>query len=144
MDVDDAGYGLLQVTLGWVSLESNGRESLVPAGASCRTRPKTGPGTPFFDDAEEPLKQALKEFDFGSVGNPERKKALEAVLDAARVRDTLTLWHLLSRVDAGERVRVYDRIVALVPLPEGISPVKALQLDPETLKHWREELAWKW
>jgi len=140
MDVDETGNGLMQVTLGWVSLERDGRESLVPAGASCRTRAKVGPGTPFFDDAAGSLKQALVEIDFEKGGSA----ALETVLSAARVRDTLTLWHLLSRVDGADRRRVYNRIVALVPLPPGISPAKALQLDPETLKHWREELAWKW
>ena len=140
MDVDDAGNGLMQVTLGWVSLERDGRESLVPAGASCRTRAKVGPGTPFFDDAADSLKKALIEIDFEKGGST----ALETVLSAARVRDTLTLWHLLWRVDGADRLRVYTRMVALVPLPDGISAAKALQLDPETLKHWREELAWKW
>jgi len=66
------------------------------------------------------------------------------ILERARVRDTLTLWHLLSRVDAGSRQRVYDRMVELVPLPKTVSPERALQLDPATLKVWREELAWKW
>jgi hypothetical protein len=140
MDVDEAGNGLMQVTLGWVSLERNDRESLVPAGASCRTHAKMGPGTPFFDDAADSLKKALIEIDFEKRGST----ALETVLSAARVRDTLTLWHLLSRVDRADRLRVYTRMVMLVPLPDGISPAKALQLDPETLKHWREELAWKW
>ena len=60
------------------------------------------------------------------------------------MRDTLTLWHLLSRVDAIERARVADRITALTPLPSGVSRDKALQLDPDTLKRWREELAWTW
>jgi hypothetical protein len=138
MNVDDSGDGMLQVTLGWVSLEWSGRESLVPAGASCRTRPKVGPGTPYFDDASDALKRALAGLDFGGGGS------LDAVLDEARVRDTLTLWHLLSRVDAADRLRVYNRMVGLVPLPEGVSPEKALALDPDTLKHWREELAWKW
>jgi hypothetical protein len=140
MDVDEAGNGLMQVTLGWVSLERDGRESLVPAGASCRTRAKVGPGTPFFDDAADSLKKALIEIDFEKGGST----ALETVLSAARVRDTLTLWHLLSRVEGADRRRFYNRIVALVPPPPGISAAKALQLDPETLKHWREELAWKW
>lgn len=140
MDVDDAGTGLIQVTLGWVSLERDGRESLVPAGASCRTRSKMGPGTPYFGDAADSLKEALITIDFKNG----RSDALETVLSAARVRDTLTLWHLLSRVGTTDRLRVYDRMVALVPLPNGISPAKALQLDPETLKRWREELAWKW
>ena len=140
MDVDNAGNGLMQVTLGWVSLERDGRESLVPAGASCRTRAKVGPGTPFFDDAAESLKKALIEIDFEKGGST----ALETVLSAAHVRDTLTLWHLLSRVDGAGRLRVYTRMVELAPLPDGISPAKALELDAETLKRWREELAWKW
>ena len=55
---------LLRVTLGWVSLEWEGRESMVPAGAQCRTRPKIGPGTPYFDDASEKLQAALARFDF--------------------------------------------------------------------------------
>jgi hypothetical protein len=139
MDVDDAGNGVMRVTLGWVSLEWRGRESLVPAGASCRMRAKAGPGTPFFDDASDSFKQALTGFDIRHDSG-----SLETVLAAARVRDTLTLWHLLSRVEAADRIRVYTRMVALVPLPKGVSREEALQLDPQTLKHWREELAWKW
>jgi len=137
---DESGDGVLRVTSGWVSLEWKGRESLVPAGANCRTRSKTGPGTPYFADASDTLQQALAAFDFGDGG----PSVLETVLKEARVRDTLTLWHLLSRVDPAERVRVLDRIVELVPLPTSVSRDKALQLDPATLKSWREELAWKW
>jgi hypothetical protein len=139
MDADAEGNGLLRVTLGWVSLEWEGRESLVPAGASCRTRPKIGPGTPYFDDAPPRLQTALADFDFSGGDS-----AIDVVLRQARVRDTLTLWHLLSRVDPAARERVYDRIVDLVPLPKGIEKDKALQLDPKTLELWREELAWKW
>jgi hypothetical protein len=138
MDVDEAGDGLLQVTLGWVSLESHGRDSLVPAGASCPMHSASGPGTPSFDDAPAVLKDALAAFDSGNGA------ALDAVLESARARDTLTLWNLLSRTGVSERVRVHNRMVELVPLPKSISAQKILELDPETLKHWREELAWKW
>ena len=62
MKVDDEGNGLLRVTLGWVSFDWHGRESLVPSGASCRTRAYTGPGTPVFEDAPPALKAALDEF----------------------------------------------------------------------------------
>jgi hypothetical protein len=140
MKADPDGNGLLRVTLGWVSLEWGARESLVPAGASCRTRQKTGPGTPYFDDASPRLRDALADFDFNSGGDP----ALAIVLAEARIRDTLTLWHLLSRVDPTAREGVYNRIVDLLPLPNGMEKDKALQLDPTTLKNWREELAWKW
>jgi len=137
---DESGDGVLRVTSGWVSLEWKGRESLVPAGANCRTRPGTGPGTPYFEDASEALQQALAAFDFAKGGD----ESLRILLSQARVRDTLSLWHVLSRVEPRDRVRVVDRMVELVPLPAGVSREKALQLDPATLKSWREELAWKW
>jgi hypothetical protein len=140
MQVDDAGFGLLRVTAGWVSLEWGGRESLVPAGANCRTRPRIGPGTPFFDDASERLQRALAMFDFENAGS----SAIDAILAESRARDTLTLWHLLLRADAGERLRIYDRMATLAPPPNGVTREKALKLDPEILKRWKEELAWTW
>jgi hypothetical protein len=143
MNVDDSGNGLLQVTLGWVSLEWSGRESMVPAGASCRTRPKIGPGTPYFEDSSAALKESLNSFDF-VIAKDNGDGSLQTVLDESRVRDTLTLWHLMSRVDERNRGRVFDRLTALVSLPEDVSREKALHLDPQTLQRWREELAWKW
>ena len=140
MQVDETGVGMLRVTSGWASLEWDKRESLVPAGASCPTRPELGPGTPAFDDATERLRQALYAFDFENGGTG----AVEVVLSEARDRDTLTLWHLLSRVDGDLRARVFDRMVALTPLPAGVARDRALALDAATLKLWREELAWTW
>ena len=139
MEVDEAGVGQLRVTSGWASLEWEGRESVVPAGASCHTRPEVGPGTPSFDDATERLREALMAFDFGGGSG-----ALDTVLTEARERDTLTLWHLLFRVGPDERLRVFDRMVVLAPLPIGVTRDKALALDRDTLQLWREELAWTW
>lgn len=139
LHADEDGAGLMQVTKGWVSFEWNGRESLVPAGASCRMYPHAGPGTPYFDDASDSLKQALDRFD-----EPSKADELDTILSSSRVRDTLTLWHLLSRVSAADRGRVYDRIAALTPVPAGVSKEKALNLDPATLSHWKDELAWTW
>jgi len=132
LNTDEAGFGLLQVTKGWVSFQWQGIESLVPAGASCRIRPNVGPGIPYFDDASENMKRALGD------------GALNVILAEARVRDTLTLWHLLSRVEAEDRARVYDRIASLTPIPAGVSREEALKLDAETLKRLKEELAWTW
>lgn len=140
MDVDEAGVGLLRVTSGWASLEWGGRESVVPAGASCSTRPEIGPGTPSFDDAPERLRQALLTFDFADGGS----SAVSTVLAEARARDTLTLWHLLSRAEPRDRVRIFDRMVELTPLPPGVTRDKALALDADTLNLWRQELAWGW
>jgi hypothetical protein len=132
MQIDDAGAGVLHVTSGWVALEWESKESLVPAGAMCTTRPGVGPSIPYFEDSSAEFQAALAE------------GALETVLNQARVRDTLSLWHLISRVPEIDRLRVFDRITALTPLPAGVTREKVLQLDGPTLKRWREELAWTW
>lgn len=137
MNMDEDGSGLLRVTRGWVSFQWEGRESLVPAGALCRIRPAKGPDLPYFEDAAPEFARSVDD-GAGAYGG------LDAMLRTARVRDTLTLWHLLARVATGDRARVYDRIGALTPIPAGISRERALALDPETLNRLKEELAWKW
>ena len=97
LEVDDAGSSLLRVTSGWVALELKDRESIVPAGAACETRPGVGPGTPYFEDCAGDFRNALEKVDFHS-SEIERADALKVLLSQARPRDTLTLWHLLSRV----------------------------------------------
>lgn len=131
LKTDEDGTGLLQVTLGWVSLESKGLQSLVPAGASCRTRPRSGPDIPYFDDAPEEIVHAAE-------------TPLDDVLRHARVRDTLTLWHLLARTTRPDRDRIFERIAELTPVPPDISREQILQLDPAALNRWKEALAWTW
>jgi hypothetical protein len=140
LNTSEDGDGWLRVTRGWVSFKWNGLESLVPAGASCATHAHAGPGLPSFDDASEAMRRALAAFDLGKSG----RDALDVILAEARVRDTLTLWHLMFRVDLSSRTRVYDRIAALTPVPVGVSRDKALALDSATMTRWREELAWTW
>src|SRR5450432_1220834 len=53
LQVADDGSGLLTVDHGWVAFQTGALESFIPAGAACRTRPRTGPGVPFFEDAPE-------------------------------------------------------------------------------------------
>ena len=145
LEVGDDGAGLLHVTSGWVALQLKDRESMVPAGASCATRPGIGPGTPYFDDASEIFRQALTRVDFERnqivLGN---MTALEIVLANARPRDTLTLWHLLPRVDGGDRALVYDRMAALVPPPNGVTREGVLQLNEQMLQLWKDKLETTW
>jgi hypothetical protein len=138
--VDGARGGLLRMTQGWAALEWEGRQSLVPAGAICRMRKDVGPGLPYFEDASPRLKEAVTTFDAGTADGD----VIDAILTGARPRDTLTLWHLIARVQADDRERIYDRMAALVDPPPSISREKALALDAATLQAWREELAWSW
>src|SRR5438309_1764079 len=117
LHVDDSGDGLLRTTMGWVGFKLNGHESFIPAGAICQTRPKIGPGTPYFESASESFRNALSRFDFESQTPAERNALLGILLVDARKDDALTLWHLLSRVSDADRAGVYDRLAALAPPP---------------------------
>ena len=121
LQVDDAGAGLIRVTSGWVEFESDGRQSFVPEGAMCATRPGVGPGTPRYEDAPSGYGEALTILDFERPDDPRRAAALDLVLSTARRRDALTLWHLLSRGTPAERRRVYDRLATLAPPPPGVT-----------------------
>jgi hypothetical protein len=138
--VGNDGAGVLRMTSGWAALEYKGHESLVPAGAICRTTPGQGPGTPYFDDASVTFKRAVDDFD----AKKNVTGSLDVMLTEARIRDTLTLWHLLSRVEHAERIRVFDRIAAFEPPPAGATRERILALNADALREWREELAWKW
>src|SRR5579864_4316188 len=140
LHVDDSGAGLLRTTLGWVGFKLDGREAFIPAGAVCATRPKIGPGTPYFEDAAPSFREALAKFDFAGGPTEQKNAELEQILNEARPRDALTVWHLLSRVDASQRGLVYDKLAALVPPPSSVTRDGILQLDSKMLDLWWNEL----
>ena len=127
------GSGTIRTTLGWVGFHLNGRDSFIPAGAMCSTRPKVGPGVPYFEDASESFRDALHTFDQAESSSEAASSALPTILSQARPRDGLTLWHLLSRTGGPKRAQVYARFAALVPPPPGVTREGILALDPHML-----------
>ncbi len=150
LEVDTAGAGLLRVTTGWVGFEHRGRESFTPAGAACVTRPGLGPGTPYYEDAPEALREALRRFDFDRENSEARAEALRVALDAARNRDAFTLWHLLERVEEAQRGAVFDRLASMVAPPENVTREGVLRGDKRMLYRWWNQLGishvslWRW
>ncbi len=147
LEVDEAGASLLHVETGLVTIERNGRESLVPAGAMCLTRPGDGPGTPYYEDASEKFKHALAELDSMLRATPgessdavQRAAALDTVLAESRKKDALTLWHLLTRVAPEEKNRIYDRMAQLVPPPAGVTREGILSGDAAMRDAWADQL----
>ncbi len=138
LSVEGDGSGLLEVTLGWVSFERDGQESIVPRGAVCKTRKGSGPGTPYYADASPRLQRELERFDFDGGGSP----SLNAVLAEAGPRDDLTLWHLLGRVAGSDRGRVFDRLASFMPPPESVTRESILKGDAEALNRWRQSFMW--
>ena len=144
LDVQKDGSSLLHVTLGMVSLASHGRESFVPAYDYAHSRPGFGPGTPFHQESSEAFKAALDVIDFGS-DKEDGERLLDVILSEARKRDATTLWHLLSRVGAAGRTRIFDRLAEFVAPPASVSREGILALDPRMVRTWGEaipELFW--
>jgi len=127
------GSGIIRTTIGWVGFHLNGRDSFIPAGAMCATRPKVGPGTPYFEDASQSFQDALNAFDQLPESSEPSRSALSTVLAEARSRDALTLWHLLSRTTGTDRENVYATLAWLVPPPSGLTRAGVLALDAHML-----------
>jgi hypothetical protein len=140
LQIGEDGAGLLHVESGWVAYAYAGRESFVPADASAQTRPGFGPGTPYFDDADAQLREALPRVDFGAPTAGDRASALQTVLDTARRKDAITLWHLLPRLRPEERARVFDRLAQLVPPDAGITRDGVIRGDRAMLEAWWDQL----
>jgi hypothetical protein len=134
LEVAEDGTSLLHVTMGWVAFEWQGRESFVPAEAKCVTRPKLGPGTPYFKDASAEFQTALQAFDTSEAA------ALETILISARKRDALTLWHLLTRTDGEARGKVFDCLAQLIPPPKKVTRTGVLGNDRTMFDLWWKEL----
>ena len=135
LNVDDAGNGTLRVTLGWVALAHDGRETVIPAGQMCATRRGAGPGTPFVADAPAALRRALDRFDFEHAA-----AALPEILASARAEDGVTLWHLLSRAPMTERGYVFDRLAHDHTPPAGVTRAGVVAGDGEMLNAWGTDL----
>lgn len=140
LDVDRAGNSRLRVTGGYVALERDGLEAIVPAGAVCLTRRGRGIGTPFFESASEQFKEDVRKFDFETGG----ETRLDSIIEKARPKDSLTLWHLLSRVPEKDRRKVFEKLLAFAPLPESVTPEGIFALDKNMLNAWRSELELLW
>ena len=143
LQVDDTGAGMLRVTHGWVAFDYNGREAFIPQGAVGATRPGVGPGTPRYEDAPAGYAGALDTLDFGNPDATARSAALDVILTRARQRDSLTLWHLLSRGPSEDRARVYDRLASLAAPPRGVTREAVLAGDRAALMAWWDGLAFE-
>lgn len=116
LEVDKTGNGTVRVDYGWVAFDDHGKESFIPAQAMCITRPGKGPGIPYYEDAGLALREAVNSFDTHAD-----LSTLPVILNDARHRDAMTVWHLLRRVPMQDRGAVYDRLARLMQVPENVT-----------------------
>ncbi len=140
LETDERGSGLLRVTSGWVQLELDDRQILIPAGAVSPLRPGGNLGTPYFEDAPEAFRVALASLDFGPQDAAKRAAALADLLAAARSRDVFSFQEMLRTASGEERRRLVDRGTALLPPPPGVTRAGLLRGDEAMMDAWRSQL----
>lgn len=132
------GGGIVHVTSGWVEFENASRQVMIPRGAIVEVRDDAGPGTPHYPDANATFRDALRAYDFAAD-----RAALRRVVAEARVRDAMTVLHLLehtTRVD--ERALLFQTLARLKPPPVGITREGILRADPDMLTAWRAHMGY--
>jgi hypothetical protein len=141
LTVDSAGYGELSVQSGQVELVEGTRRAFVPAGNVVSFRPDLGPGLPSPERSPPAFREAVLQLerDLGNAADVAR------VLDRSTVDETITLWHLLQRVEPSQRGTVLDRLIMLAgATPEGVTRGSAMALEARALTAWRELLDDRW
>ncbi|HEV2297816.1 MAG TPA: FecR domain-containing protein [Candidatus Acidoferrales bacterium] len=121
LHVNPDGSGVLEVTEGWIQFQHGWVQSMVPAGASAEMLPGYGPGAPYFSDASEKFRDALRIVNFDFNDPAARSAALSVVMVEARKGDAFTLLNLLRRVAQEDRGRLYDRLVEFLPPTPGLT-----------------------
>ena len=135
--VDRDGNGTLCVESGWVALEWDGRESLVPEGALCDIRMGAGPGTPYLAGASLDYLDYLERYDL----DPGTGEYLDRLIHEADVCDVFSLVYLLPRVPSEARSRIFDRVSSFVPPWPGITRDGIANLDLAMVEEWQDQFA---
>jgi len=140
LETDESGSGLLRVTSGWVQLELDDREVLIPAGAASLLRPGGNLGTPYIEDASESFRSALARLDFEQQDPAARAATLADLLAAARPRDVFSFQEMLRTSSGVERRRLIDRGLELLPPPDGVTRAGLLRGDESMMHAWQQQL----
>jgi hypothetical protein len=134
LSVLPSGGSLLRVTAGWVVLESKDGGAYLRTGMACESSASGKLQIPYYEDATEAFKLALREYEA-------TRTDLQTVLDTARPKDALTIWHLFPRTSGQDREAVFDKLDQFAPAPSGVTRPGVLALDHSMLGKWREEMA---
>ena len=141
LQVDARGDGMLRVTQRLGGPRTGRPRHLHPGGSGVRDAHGSRARHAALRRCARPgYGEALMILDFAPAADPRRADALDLVLSTARRRDALTLWHLLTRGSGEERERVYDRLAALAPPPDGVTRDLVLAGNRLALDRWWDSL----
>jgi hypothetical protein len=125
----------VRVTSGWVQLENDFGESLIPAGASSVMTTDGRPVVPVFDDAASGFLEAVRDHE----RTPTDVEPVNRIVALARPRDVFTLLHLVQR-HSPAAARLTDRAAQLFAPPEEVDPARVAAGDLRALDRWMSSL----
>jgi hypothetical protein len=138
LSVDAEGTAHVRVDTGWVQMDNDYGESLVPAGAAAVMRRLSRPGVPVFVDSSEIFAAAVRRAEEG--GDAAEQRELPAIVRTARHRDVLTLLMLANVSPPDVKRTLLTRAAELWPPPAGVSVDAILAGDREGLWKWHGAL----
>jgi hypothetical protein len=140
MDVDGLGAATVRVSSGWVQIEAQNGQQLIPQGMLANTEPNHLVGTAHFESATEAFQHALRAFDFGRLSASEHRDARTILFREARRDDVFTLLQLAQRLTPSERGELYDRAAQLRTPPSGVTRAMIVAGEGDALEAWRRTL----
>ena len=128
----------MKVESGEVELVSARSRVRVPAGNTASIHADGSSGLPVPVKASARLVNAVSSFEKNPAG------PVDSILEAADSSTTIVLWHLLERVSADDRGRVFDRLSSVSSFPKGVTRPDIVKLDSEALEKLRGSLTQSW
>ena len=137
VEVDEKGNSTIESKNGWLHVSSENDESLFPEHYVLNVYKNSGLGIPYHLSSSVEYKALLDEYLFGG----KRERTLKNIIAASSSSEAISLWNLLTRVDAGHQLEnVYYKLAELAPHSKEVTKVDILLLDPDTLNEWLEEI----
>jgi hypothetical protein len=138
LTVDAEGTSRVRVDTGWVQMDNDFGQSLVPAGAVGEMRRLAPPGVPIYLDASDVFAAAVRAAQAG--GDAAERRKLDTIVRTARQRDVLTLLMLAEPSAADVKRVLLDRAAHLWPPPSGVSVDAIVAGDRAQLWKWHGAL----
>jgi hypothetical protein len=138
--VDDRKNSEIILEKGWLRVYAGDEEIVFPERYILNVYSNSGANVPYHITSSVEYIALLDEYLFGG----KRDKALNKILSASTKNESISLWNLLSRVDAGHQVQnVYYKLLEIAPHSEKVTKGDIMLLEPDALNTWLEEIKWQ-
>jgi hypothetical protein len=129
------GAGTLTVETGWVMIDREFMQSLVPAEAQAFFDRDGNISPPIFQDSPEQFRAAVLRLTLNDPSDSERRRAIAEIVQSAQFRESYTLINLFRRLGPEERGIIFDRLNQLIPAPAGVTRT-AVVADSRATETW--------